>query len=131
MKIKVAQLQLKVFEEKEKNIEQLHQVLEKLRKEKVDLVTVGEMFTCPYRTENFPVYAERRAVTAGRRSAPLQKNIMFIFLWDPLQRWMKMVVYTIQHMCLTVTEDKLQSTERYICLISRLKAGSALKNRIP
>lgn len=59
VKIKVAQLQLKVFEEKEKNIEQLHQVLEKLRKEKVDLVTVGEMFTCPYRTENFPVYAEK------------------------------------------------------------------------
>jgi omega-amidase len=56
--IKVAMLQTKVWEEKEKNIQQLEKLLKKLEAERLDLVTLPEMFNCPYQTSNFPVYAE-------------------------------------------------------------------------
>lgn len=60
MKIRIAQLQTRVFPEKEKNLEQLSGLLDEIKDEKPDLVTVGEMFTCPYETSNFPVYAEKQ-----------------------------------------------------------------------
>lgn len=56
--IKVAMLQTKVWEEKEKNIQQLEKLLKKLEAERLDLVTLPEMFNCPYQTSNFPIYAE-------------------------------------------------------------------------
>ena len=58
MKMKVAQLQTRVYPEKEKNLDQLQTLLDRIHGEKPDLVTLGEMFTCPYVTENFPKYAE-------------------------------------------------------------------------
>lgn len=57
--MKVAQLQTHVYEEKKKNIEELEKYLKVIQKENVDLVTLGEMFNCPYATRNFPVYAEK------------------------------------------------------------------------
>lgn len=56
--MRIAQLQTHVYQEKKKNIEELERYLERIQDEKVDLVTVGEMFTCPYNTRNFPVYGE-------------------------------------------------------------------------
>lgn len=58
MKMRVVQLQTHVYAEKKKNMEQLERCLEKIGKEQPDLVTLGEMFCCPYDTGNFPVYAE-------------------------------------------------------------------------
>ena len=58
MKIKAAILQTKVFADKEKNIRQLEDILSSGRTEGADLVTLPEMFTCPYETKNFPLYAE-------------------------------------------------------------------------
>lgn len=56
--IRTAALQTRVFAEKEKNLSQLEDLLSAKELEGVDLVTLGEMFTCPYETANFPVYAE-------------------------------------------------------------------------
>lgn len=56
--MRIAQLQTHIYQEKKKNIEELEKYLERIQNEKVDLVTVGEMFTCPYNTRKFPVYAE-------------------------------------------------------------------------
>lgn len=56
--VKIAQIQTKVFAEKEKNIEQAKAVMAEACQSRPDFVTFGEMFTCPYQTENFPVYAE-------------------------------------------------------------------------
>lgn len=56
--MKVIQFQLPVYKEKEKNIDQLQENLEKVKEEKPDLVTLGEMFNCPYKTSFFPEYAE-------------------------------------------------------------------------
>ncbi len=56
--MKIIQLQTHVFTEKEKNLRQLEAYMEKIAVQKADLVTLGEMFNCPYKTEEFPVYAE-------------------------------------------------------------------------
>lgn len=58
-KFKIANLQLKVFDKKEDNLNQLAQILKEGRQEDADLVMLGEMFNCPYQTSNFPVYAEK------------------------------------------------------------------------
>lgn len=58
MRIKAAVLQTKVFEEKEKNIRQLEEILASGKTEGADLVTLPEMFACPYENSNFPLYAE-------------------------------------------------------------------------
>ncbi|HAT82256.1 MAG TPA: carbon-nitrogen hydrolase, partial [Eubacterium sp.] len=56
--MRIAQLQLSVQEETEKNLDGLERMMEQAASEKPDLVTAGEMFTCPYVTEKFPAYAE-------------------------------------------------------------------------
>ncbi len=58
-KIKIAQLQTLVQTEKMKNIEALGPILDTLAFEQVDMVTLPEMFACPYHTANFPIYAEK------------------------------------------------------------------------
>lgn len=58
MKIKTAILQTKVYAEKEKNIRQLESILASGKTEGADLVTLPEMFACPYETGKFPLYAE-------------------------------------------------------------------------
>ena len=58
MKLKVAILQTHVFADKEKNIRQLEEILAAGKTAGADLVTLPEMFACPYETPNFPRYAE-------------------------------------------------------------------------
>lgn len=57
-KIRIAQMQLKVYTEKEKNIEQLEHFYKNIAEQNVDLLSVGEMFNCPYDTSLFRSYAE-------------------------------------------------------------------------
>lgn len=58
MKLRVAQMQMPVYEDKWKNIDKLSAALDKLDGEAPDLVCLGEMFCCPYETSAFPRYAE-------------------------------------------------------------------------
>ena len=58
-KLKAAMLQSHVYSDKAENIRALCVNLEELAKEKPDLVTLPEMFNCPYQSSNFPVYAEK------------------------------------------------------------------------
>ena len=65
-RIRAAQLQTKVFDDKAENLRHLEEMTEKAMEAAamdpamggLDLVTAGEMFCCPYLTSNFPVYAE-------------------------------------------------------------------------
>ena len=57
-KIKVAMLQSHVYTDKEENLRALHRKLEELVPEKPDLVTLPEMFNCPYENACFPRYGE-------------------------------------------------------------------------
>ena len=72
--IKVAVLQTNVYADKAKNIEAAAQYLETVTKEKVDFVTLPEMFNCPYQTKNFPVYAEREGGETWQTLSKLAKT---------------------------------------------------------
>lgn len=56
--MKIAQFQTHVYPEKEKNIYEMEKYINKIRNKNVDIAMFGEMFTCPYVTSNFPLYAE-------------------------------------------------------------------------
>lgn len=58
MTLKLAQLQLPVHPDKAQNLDALAAAMTELDAEAPDLVTVGEMFVCPYETAAFPLYAE-------------------------------------------------------------------------
>lgn len=58
MKMKIAQIQLRVSDDKEENLLRLSRAMDQLDPKKPDLVAVGEMFCCPYDTACFPKYAE-------------------------------------------------------------------------
>lgn len=57
-KIKMAGLQVKVHGKRERNLAQLAEILARPELKDVDFVTLPEMFNCPYKASNFPVYAE-------------------------------------------------------------------------
>ena len=72
--MKIAQIQAHVYAEKEKNIAALNNRLETLKDEKIDFVTLGEMFNCPYITKNFPVYAEEDKGITWKQLSDLAKK---------------------------------------------------------
>ena len=74
MIIKTAVLQTKVFAEKEKNIRQLEEILASGKTEGADLVTLPEMFACPYETGNFPLYAEPEGGPSWQALSALAKE---------------------------------------------------------
>lgn len=56
--MRIAQLQMNICQDKQKNIVELEKYLKRIQKNAPDLVTLGEMFNCPYSTANFSAYAE-------------------------------------------------------------------------
>lgn len=74
MKLKIAQIQTIVSDNKENNLARLDTMLEQIKGEKPDLVTAGEMFTCPYEAANFPVYAEKQGGESWQRMKDLAKK---------------------------------------------------------
>lgn len=56
--IRVAMIQMKVDEDKRKNLETAGEYIRKSSKEGAHMAVLPEMFNCPYKTDNFPVYAE-------------------------------------------------------------------------
>ena len=74
MKMKIAILQTKVYAEKGKNIRQLEEILASGRTEGADLVTLPEMFACPYETGNFPLYAEAEGGPSWQALSSLAKK---------------------------------------------------------
>lgn len=74
MKVKIAQIQAHVYEEKSKNLEELERNLKRIKDENIDLVTLGEMFNCPCQTPCFPVYAEMEQGETWQRLSALAKK---------------------------------------------------------
>lgn len=56
--MKIAQIQMKVVSDKNKNIDRAVRYIEDAAKNGADLIMLPEMFSCPYETEQFPIYAE-------------------------------------------------------------------------
>lgn len=73
-KIKIAALQTMVSKDKRENLDRLERLLEDSGLAGVDLVTLGEMFNCPYQTPNFPIYAEEAGGESWQRCSALAKK---------------------------------------------------------
>ena len=73
-KIKIAALQTMVSKDKRENLDRLERLLEDPGLAGVDLVTLGEMFNCPYQTPNFPIYAEEAGGESWQRCSTLAKK---------------------------------------------------------
>lgn len=74
MKLKAAILQTRVFQDKERNIRQVEEILASGRTRDADLVTLPEMFCCPYETGNFPLYAEPEGGPSWQALSALAKR---------------------------------------------------------
>ena len=83
--MKIAQLQTHVFADKADNMAQLETSIAAVMPENPDLITIGEMFNCPYVTENFPSSRRKKAVTHGRNSALLLPSTVYTFRLAPYQ----------------------------------------------
>lgn len=57
--MKIALIQMHVFEEKQKNIDTAISFLKLAKEQGADLAVLPEMFCCPYAAENFPIYGEK------------------------------------------------------------------------
>ena len=57
-KIKIASLQTKVYKDKYESIEKLAELIASGAADGADIISLPEMWNCPYQTENFPLYAE-------------------------------------------------------------------------
>ncbi len=57
-KIKILQAQMPVSASREENLSAAKRAVEAAASEQADLVSLPEMFCCPYDTANFPLYAE-------------------------------------------------------------------------
>lgn len=55
---KLGLVQSKVYDKKEKNIENIRELISVAKERSADIVVLPEMFNCPYHASNFPVYGE-------------------------------------------------------------------------
>ncbi len=69
--IRTAAIQMNVLPDKFKNIDNLRKYLDTIARENVDLVILPEMFTCPYQTYNFPLYAEEEGGPSWQKVSSL------------------------------------------------------------
>lgn len=56
-KVRISQIQMPVFADKKETVAYITEAVAKAA-ENADIVTLPEMFCCPYHVDNFPVYAE-------------------------------------------------------------------------
>lgn len=73
-KMKIAALQTQVSADKQENLRRLEALLDSPEVRGADMVTLGEMFNCPYQTPNFPVYAEEEGGESWQRCSALAKK---------------------------------------------------------
>ena len=57
-KLKIGLIQMKVENDKKENLIKASQLVTKIAVERPDIVVLPEMFSCPYVSSNFPLYAE-------------------------------------------------------------------------
>ncbi len=77
-KIKIAAIQMSTVADKMENVRTVKTYLEKIKDENPDFVILPEMFCCPYQTENFPIYAEKRRSRYGSSYLGMQNSMEFI-----------------------------------------------------
>ena len=72
--MKIAQIQMPVFDDKDKSMQTAIEMIDKNVKEKVDLIALPEMFCCPYEMDKFPLYAEKQGGKIWQQCSSLAKE---------------------------------------------------------
>jgi len=72
--IKIAQCQLPVPADKDETLALVERTVREAVSRKADFVTLPEMFCCPYRTENFPLYAEEEGGRVWKACSGLARD---------------------------------------------------------
>ena len=75
MTIRIAQLQLPVFATKDATYAHVTAACETAAASGADLITLPEMFCCPYETSNFPLYAEKEGGATWQFAADLARRL--------------------------------------------------------
>lgn len=73
-KMKIGLIQMKVQQDKMKNIEIAKHFTAKVVEEGADMAVLPEMFNCPYNTANFPIYAEEEGGETFRLLSDLARE---------------------------------------------------------
>jgi predicted amidohydrolase len=73
-KMKIGLIQMKVQQDKMKNIEIAKHFIAKVVEEGADMAVLPEMFNCPYNTVNFPIYAEEEGGETFRLLSDLARE---------------------------------------------------------
>lgn len=77
--MKLALIQIAACAEKEDSLQLAEKYLHEARKEGADIAMLPEMFCCPYKTENFPLYAEEEGGSCWTRmSQAAKENQMYL-----------------------------------------------------
>lgn len=58
--VKIALIQMKVVADKQANLQAARQAIADCARQGAQIVSLPEMFCCPYQTGNFPIYAEKQ-----------------------------------------------------------------------
>lgn len=72
--MKLALIQMKVNEKIELNIEYVRKTILELKSQSIDLLMLPEMFSCPYETSKFPLYAEVEGGNLDKEMAKIAKD---------------------------------------------------------
>ncbi|HKL75417.1 MAG TPA: carbon-nitrogen hydrolase family protein [Halanaerobiales bacterium] len=72
--LKVALIQMKVIDDKDKNLVKAKDFVKKAADQEAELVMLPEMFNCPYQTIKFPEYAEKEGGKSWRFLSELAKE---------------------------------------------------------
>ncbi len=72
--LKIAQLQLPVYTQKSETLALLERTMQEVVSTRVDLITLPEMFCCPYQMDNFPIYAELEGGPVWQACSELAKK---------------------------------------------------------
>src|SRR5690554_5599074 len=78
-KFKVALLQMKVSDNKEKNVNNAVKMIEEVAEKEADIVVLPEMFCCPYDNSYFRLFAEEQGGLAYKAmSKAAEKNGIYV-----------------------------------------------------
>ncbi len=77
--LKIAIIQMRIVNDKKKNIRKAEEMIKQAVASDVDLVVLPEMFNCPYQTDLFPIYAEEEnGYTSQQLSRMAKENKIYL-----------------------------------------------------
>ena len=78
--VKIALIQMKVVEDKQANLRVALQAIAGCARQGAQIVSLPEMFCCPYQTRNFPIYAEKQGglVWSGLAAAARDNQVYLV-----------------------------------------------------